>query len=205
MRSLFLGRFWTKIQSDNCFETVSTPGLLLEGWHCSSSNFVYNFSKTPWFPLMWMVRFVTFVHKYLWHGTNPCEQKWQIWPSTSTGTMVFCWSCKQSWSWSNAKTNLRFLVLIRSRSSNRILYIPVNGQEISISVFGRTRRTRLYKKRKKLWRRKRRAAKSCQLRRLYGHAWFYQIILRDKNNFSTLLFPFLAPHPHPARHQELPT
>ena len=28
-RSLFLGRFWTKIQS--------------EGWHCSSSNFVYNF------------------------------------------------------------------------------------------------------------------------------------------------------------------
>ena len=22
--------------------------------------------------------------------TNPCEQKWQIWPSTSTGTMVFC-------------------------------------------------------------------------------------------------------------------
>ena len=23
-------------------------------------------------------------------GTNPCEQKWQIWPSTSTGTMVFC-------------------------------------------------------------------------------------------------------------------
>ena len=74
-RSLFLGRFWTKIQSDNCFETVSTPGLLLEGWHCCSSNFVYNFSKTPWFPLMWMVRFVTFVHKdlfpdkYLWSST----------------------------------------------------------------------------------------------------------------------------------------
>ena len=65
MRSLFLGCFWTKIWSDNCFETVSTPGLLLEGWHCSSSNFVYNFNKTPWFPLMWMVRFVTFVHKYL--------------------------------------------------------------------------------------------------------------------------------------------
>ena len=64
-RSLFLGRFWTKIQSDNCFETVSTPGLLLEGWHCSSSNFVYNFNKPPWFPLMWMVRLVTFVHKYL--------------------------------------------------------------------------------------------------------------------------------------------
>ena len=34
-RSLFLGRFWTTIQSDNCFETVTTPGLLLEGWHCS--------------------------------------------------------------------------------------------------------------------------------------------------------------------------
>ena len=60
--AIFLGRFWTKIQSDNCFETVSTPGLLLEGWHCCSSNFVYNFNKTPWFPLMWMVRFVTFVH-----------------------------------------------------------------------------------------------------------------------------------------------
>ena len=69
-RSLFLGRFWTKIQSDNCFETVSTPGLLLEGWHCCSSNFVYNFSKTPWFPLMWMVRFVTFVHKDLFRVKN---------------------------------------------------------------------------------------------------------------------------------------
>ena len=65
VRSFFLGRFWTKIRSDNCFETVSTPGLLLEGWHCFSSNFVYNFNKTPWFPLMWMVRFVTFVHKDL--------------------------------------------------------------------------------------------------------------------------------------------
>ena len=43
--------------------------------HCSSSYFVYNFNKTPWFPLMWMVRFVTFVHKdlfpdkYLWSST----------------------------------------------------------------------------------------------------------------------------------------
>merc|ERR1712037_986850 len=69
----FLGRFWTKIQSDNCFETASTPGLLLEGWHCCSSNFVYNFSKTPWFPLMWMVRFVTFVHKYLFRVTGATE------------------------------------------------------------------------------------------------------------------------------------
>ena len=38
-------------------------------------TFVYNFNKTPWFPLMWMVRFVTFVHKdlfpdkYLWSST----------------------------------------------------------------------------------------------------------------------------------------
>ena len=31
-------------------------------WRCSSSYFVYNFSKTPWFSLMWMVRYVTFVH-----------------------------------------------------------------------------------------------------------------------------------------------
>ena len=29
----------------------------------------------PWFPLMWMVRFVTFVHKDLFPDTNPCEQK----------------------------------------------------------------------------------------------------------------------------------
>ena len=28
-------------------------------------TFDYNFNKTPWFPLMWMVRFLTFVHKDL--------------------------------------------------------------------------------------------------------------------------------------------
>ena len=40
LRSLFLGRFWTKIQSDNCFETISTPGLLLEGsFSCPLSLF----------------------------------------------------------------------------------------------------------------------------------------------------------------------
>ena len=75
---------------------------------------------------------------------NPCEQKWHIWPFTSMGTMVFCWSCKQNWSWSNGNYFLRFLVLIRSWSSNRIFDRPINGWEISISVFGRTRCTRQY-------------------------------------------------------------
>ena len=97
--SLFLGRFWTKIQSDNCFETVSTPGLLLEGWHCCSSNFVYNFSKTPWFPLMWMVRFVTFVHKDLWHGTNPCQMyiytHIYIWPRYFVNCYVSQLNCSK--------------------------------------------------------------------------------------------------------------
>ena len=43
-------------------------------------TFVYNFNKTPWFPLMWMVRFVTFVHKdlfpdkYLWSSTWETSQ-----------------------------------------------------------------------------------------------------------------------------------
>ena len=31
-RNLFLGRFWTKMQSYIFFETVSTPGLLLDGF-----------------------------------------------------------------------------------------------------------------------------------------------------------------------------
>ena len=101
-RCLFLGRLWVYEGSDCCSRTVWEPRSLEISWYCSSSYFVYNFNKTPWFLLMWMVRFVTFVHKDLCQGTNPCEQKWQIWPSTSTGTMVVCWSCKQSWSWSNA-------------------------------------------------------------------------------------------------------
>ena len=124
--------------------TVWEPRTLEISWHCFSSNFVYNFNKASWFPLMWMFRFVTFVFTSICQGTNPCEQKWQIWTSTSTGTMVFCWSCKQSWSWTNAKKFLRFLGLMRSRSSNRILYRPANGREISSSLFGQTRRTRLY-------------------------------------------------------------
>ena len=57
-------------------------------------------------------------------------------------TMVSCWSCKQSSGWSYANSFLKFLVLIRSWSSNRILYRPVNGQEMSSSVFCQTRRTR---------------------------------------------------------------
>ena len=91
-----------------------------------------------------MVRFVTFVHKYLWHGTNTCEQKWQIWPSTSTGTMVFCWSCKRSWCWSNANPPVAGQGLTRSQNSCRIKFSSKNGREISSSVFGTTRWPQLY-------------------------------------------------------------
>ena len=101
-------------------------------------------NKTPWFPLMWMVRFVTFVHKDLCQGTNPCEQKWQIWPSTSTGTMVFCWSCKQSWSWSNANPPVAGQGLTRSQNSCRIEFSSKNGREISSSLYGTTRCGQLY-------------------------------------------------------------
>ena len=82
-----------------CSGTVWEPRILDFIWHCFSSNFVYNFNKTPLFPLMWMVRFVTFVHKDLFPDTNPCEQKWQIWPSTSTGTLslIHIWRCRRSY------------------------------------------------------------------------------------------------------------
>ena len=45
--SLFLGRFWTKIQSDNFFETLSTPGLRLEVFPPLSVTFVLNFTDLP--------------------------------------------------------------------------------------------------------------------------------------------------------------
>ena len=62
-RCLFLGRLRVYTRSDCCSGTVWEPRTLEISWHCFSSNFVYNFNKTPWFPLMWKVRFVTFVHK----------------------------------------------------------------------------------------------------------------------------------------------
>ena len=72
-------------------------------------------------------------------GTNPCEQKWEIWPSTSTGTMVFCWSCKQSERERQNKQPTAFSVLIRFWSTHQNLFSPRNGREISSSVFGTTR------------------------------------------------------------------
>ena len=76
--------------------------------------------------------------------TNPCEQKWEIWPSTSTGTMVFCWSYKQSERERQNKQPTAFSVLIRFWSTYQNLFSPTNGQKISSSVFGQTRPTRLY-------------------------------------------------------------
>ena len=78
---------WVYERSDCCSRTVWDPRMLEISWHCFSSNFVYNFNKPPWFPLMWMVRFVTFVHKdlfpdkYLWslNMGNPLEN-----PATNT-------------------------------------------------------------------------------------------------------------------------
>ena len=37
--------------------TVWEPRTPIFSWHCSSSYFVYNFSKTPCFPLMWVLVF----------------------------------------------------------------------------------------------------------------------------------------------------
>ena len=65
MRSLFLGRFWVKIDSDECSRSVWAPRMLWAACFSLMLTFVYNFNKTPWFPLMWMVRFLTFVHKDL--------------------------------------------------------------------------------------------------------------------------------------------
>ena len=75
---------------------------------------------------------------------NTCEQKWQIWPSTSTGTMVFCWSCKQSWSWSNANPPAAGQGLTRSQNSCQIEFSSKNGREISSSLIGLTRGGQLY-------------------------------------------------------------
>ena len=66
-------------------------------WHCSLSVALYLHCK-----FCIIGNHLTGHARHLFRITNTCEQKWQIWPSTSTGTMVFCWSCKQSWSRSNA-------------------------------------------------------------------------------------------------------
>ena len=47
----FFGRSWTKIQSDNCFETVSAPGLLLDGFFPALCDFCigfHRFAKSQW-------------------------------------------------------------------------------------------------------------------------------------------------------------
>ena len=77
-------------------------------------------------------------------GTNPCEQKWQIWPSTSMGTMVFCWSCKQKWAWEKNKQPTAFSVLIRFWRTNQNQFSPKNGQENGSSLYGTTRLGQLY-------------------------------------------------------------
>ncbi len=76
--------------------------------------------------------------------TNPCEQKWEIWPSTSTGTMVFCWSCKQSERERQNKQPTAFSVLIRFWSTHQNWFSPRNGREISSSLFDQTRLGQLY-------------------------------------------------------------
>ena len=84
------------------------------------------------------------LHSCFCSVTNTCEQKWQIWPSTSTGTMVFCWSCKQSWNCNNANPPVAGQGLTRSQNSCRIEFSSKNGREISSSVFGTTRWPQLY-------------------------------------------------------------
>ena len=56
---------WVKIDSDECSRTAWAPRMLWAACFSLILTFVYNFNKTPWSPLMWMVRFVTFVHKDL--------------------------------------------------------------------------------------------------------------------------------------------
>ena len=71
---------------------------------------------------------------------NPLENH----ASNTMGTNAFCWSYKQSRSCNHRQKNLRYLGLTVSWSSNRIFDRPINGWEISSSVFGQTRCTRLY-------------------------------------------------------------
>ena len=50
-RSLFFGPFRTKIQSEKCFETVSTPGLLLDAFFPRPLSLLYWISlncQVPW-------------------------------------------------------------------------------------------------------------------------------------------------------------
>ena len=68
----------------------------------------------------------------------------KIWSSTSTGTMVFCWSCKQSWSWSNANPPVAGLGLPRSQNSCRIEFSSRNDRKISSTVYSTTRWSQLY-------------------------------------------------------------
>ena len=50
----------------------------------------------------------------------------------------FCWSCKQSWSCSNANPPVAGQGLTRSQNSCRIEFSSKNGREISSSVYGTT-------------------------------------------------------------------
>ena len=113
----------------------------------SHAHFVYNFNKAPWFLLRWMVRFLTFVHKDLFPDDKSLwttVRNLTKWPSTSTGTMVFCWSCKQSERERQNKQPTAFSVLIRFWSTHQNLFSPRKGREISSSLFDQTRLGQLY-------------------------------------------------------------
>ena len=149
MRSHFLGRFWVKIDSDYVVlqKRMSTERMLWAACFSLMLTFVYNFNKTPWFLLRWMVRFLTFVHKDLFPDDKSLwttVRNLTKWPSTSTGTMVLCWSCKQSERERQNKQPTAFSVLIRFWSTHQNLFSPRNGREISSSVFGQSRLGQLY-------------------------------------------------------------
>ena len=52
--------------------------MLEISWRCAGFNFIYNFKKIPWFPLMWVVGFVTFVHMDLFPDKYFWSSKWKI-------------------------------------------------------------------------------------------------------------------------------
>ena len=100
-----------------------------------------------WLPLMWMVRFFIFIHKDLFFHKYLRSSKGEIHLKSCKqhhGNQCVLRSYKQSRSCNHRQKNLTYLGLTVSWSSNRIFDRPINGWEISDSVFGRTRCTRLY-------------------------------------------------------------
>ena len=110
-------------------------------WHCSSSYFVCNFHKTPCFSLMCMVRFVTFICSCY---DNYFAPTWEIHLKILQSTPWEPVVNKVHRSWSNGSQFLNILCSHTVLQQQSDIFKPINGREISISVFGRTRRTRLY-------------------------------------------------------------